>query len=289
MFGNTLNTTNQIKNGDLIKLSSCDKFNWCKVNNTKGLYVRGYKFQYLQDMLYIMRAEKPTYFYIKSKKPDNLFGYIKHYIKPQKQVAPLTKEGIVKQQNIVSTPKSIVKLKKENIDTVSQQSLPIFIYANLGMTSLNSTQDKSIITPISTDKTGFVYEFGLGYNYTPTYFTTIAFQKAITDEKNIDNIILSANYKFTTTYLIPSVGLLGGYSTMLWTKDPVISANKQRKSTKFFLGLQGQVEYKLKNRFTLLGTYQYLPYEHKTNIKNGGYLNDNSEHNIMVGLKYDIR
>jgi predicted porin len=184
--------------------------------------------------------------------------------------------------------KDNLKIVKDDFNNHSKyQHIPIFIYINLGISNLSSSQNNSILIPISTDKSGMTYEFGLGYNYSSQYFTTISFEKITTNEKDIENITLSANYKFDKIYLTPSIGLLAGYSTLLWTKDPVVSSEKQRKSTKYFLGIQGQIEYKMDKQFSILNTYKYIPYEHKTNIKNGGYLNDDSAYNFMIGLKYN--
>jgi hypothetical protein len=169
-------------------------------------------------------------------------------------------------------------LQQKTIIPKKQKDIPLFSYVNLGITSLNSSYNGNENLS-SNKKDGLLFGFGVGYNFDKNYFSTISFHKISMDDKNINDYIFSFNYKFNNIYLTPSVGILGGYSKMIWTKNPLVDTNPNiLKSSKYLYGIEVNCEYHIKDRLSFLTTYQFLNYNHKTNINNSSlkYTNSNN-------------
>jgi hypothetical protein len=211
---NPLYAKSYISTGDIVFVEFCDKFNWCKIKN-KNLYIRGYKFKKLDDRQYILMGKNIANYFIKNSKKNNRFGYTKYKNRFTKNTNFMIQEVLLEDD---------LDVVRDDIDDDFKQSF--FVYANIGMNSLN-----------------LLYEFALGYNYNETYFSTIAIQQSINDTNIEESIILSLNYKFNNIYLSPSIGLLG-----------TLPNNDQKKS----FGMQSQLQYQLSNNFSALGTYQYI-------------------------------
>jgi opacity protein-like surface antigen len=177
---------------------------------------------------------------------------------------------------------------KNNIETKHENTnSDIFIYGGVGKSLASIKNDSGTAITEVKDNYNF-FELGVGYNYDANYFAMLGAQKSSNTQTDTTNILASVNYKFSHILLKPFVGISGGYSELKWKKDPITSSQKDTTATKFFLGLQGGASYKVDEKFSIYGLYQYLPIKHKTIIENQGDIMHSSFSNIQIGVKYDL-
>jgi len=74
----TVVSYNTIYQDDIVNIESCDKYGWCKIQN-QDLYIRKFKFDSSDGIMYIMINKNNTYYYTKGKKKKNLVGYLYGY------------------------------------------------------------------------------------------------------------------------------------------------------------------------------------------------------------------
>ncbi len=140
------------------------------------------------------------------------------------------------------------------------------------------------------DDSGTVGEVAFGYRYSKNIFTTLAVQRTMLDIADIDNIYLSVNYQYADVFAKPYIGALIGYSKLTWSEDPsVIILNKDLTSEGATYGMQAGVEYNLNDDWAISGKYQFMKYDHTTDIRDGA---SNIEHtygqNILMGVNYEF-
>lgn len=168
-----------------------------------------------------------------------------------------------------------------------------FINIAGGVSFLNVDNTLSLNTTFADgalDDKGVVGEIALGYRYSDSIFTTLAVQRTMLDIADINNIYASVNYQLLNTVVKPYVGVLLGYSQLKWSEDPsVVIANRDLTSDGFTYGVQSGVEYSLNNAWGITGKYQFLKYDHVTDIRDGA---SSIEHtygqNILMGVNYEF-
>jgi opacity protein-like surface antigen len=132
-------------------------------------------------------------------------------------------------------------------------------------------------------------ELGIGYKFNDRFFSTLSFKRSMFDIANIDNIYTSFNYQMSDILFKPYIGILFGYSSLNWEKDPdTVNSNKSLVSNKFMYGFTLGGEYKLASDWSVYMKYQYIKHDHKIDIYTPGYKNieHKYEQDIIVGLKY---
>jgi opacity protein-like surface antigen len=290
--------------GDVVEIDSCDRYNWCHLKNDAG-YVKKQQFAQIKDNLLLKTDDTLSFLYQKRpvfKDDKGVFDYLsKHnenigiknyhygYIKSNAIIdATIT---VQKQTN----PKMIVLDKQTDSATVKKATIKkkelnnYFVMLGLGISKIDPKVSSSALTTKNLDNNGFLFDIGFGYRYTDKYFTTINLQKSFFEQIDINNYYLTANYRFTHQNHNPYIGVILGYSELIWTKDPIDKvSSRDTKSGKASMGLQGGVDYKLKDRLSIFGQYQFIYNGHKT------YINDDSlihkfQNNLTLGIKYDIK
>lgn len=140
------------------------------------------------------------------------------------------------------------------------------------------------------DDKGSVFETGVEYKITPNIFSTLSYQRTAMDEINKDNYFLSVNYQLNDVFLLPYVGVLGGYSDLNDDKYPAsVPSGNNLDSSSFLLGLQLGVEHPIDKKFSIFSKYQALKTDHKMDILyDSSIIKNNSNQNIQIGIRYEF-
>jgi len=237
-----------------------------------------------------------TYFY---KKANNglLYGYNRSIQKTKESIKEnnITLLQRINESNIPiknkkqEIKKDSPKSNKNTLKKVYDHNNNYYIQVSIGSSNINTNinGDSSLVNKI--DDNGFASNFSIGYIYSNNYFADVSFQRASYDQIDTNNFYLSGNYQFDNVLLKPYIGLILGYSELLWIKDPLNNAQtRNTKSAKFNYGLQFGLQKKLKNKLSAILYYQLLKNNHKTIIQQDTGINQDSQSNILFGLKYEI-
>jgi opacity protein-like surface antigen len=166
-----------------------------------------------------------------------------------------------------------------------------FIYVAGGKSSLDISTKLTLPDPLNDgalDDSGTLLEVGGGYRFSDNIFTTLAYQHTALDIVTIHNLYVSINYQFSDVIFKPYVGILGGYSQLVWDERPhPVLPSEDLSSESAMYGIQAGMEYRLNDRWNLFAKYQYIVYDHTMDIKQGGDIIDhNSANNILIGVRY---
>lgn len=135
------------------------------------------------------------------------------------------------------------------------------------------------------------YSFELGYRGKKNFFYSLNYTRNHYDTRYYDNIYLSANYAFKKrkSRLYPYVGVLGGWSSMRWSKDPVDTyGERENESSNYLVGAQVGLEYLIDDSFYLFGSYIYNYTPQKTMLYNEAEITYEHIQNIMIGIRYSF-
>jgi len=179
-----------------------------------------------------------------------------------------------------------------NNNNVEEVSLDKNIYFEGGIgyssTSFNTDELSQSINDSSYDENGFSFDIGFGYEFSDNIFSTINYQRINLDSISFNNGYISLNYQFTDMDIKPFIGILGGYSNLTWTEDPIDNVNERDiKSNEYFFGAQIGVSYEINSNWDIYGKYQYNNIKHKTYIEDE--VVEHKNNNIFLfGFKYKI-
>jgi len=167
----------------------------------------------------------------------------------------------------------------------------LFIHSGIGGSSLDidsTLSQNSSFTNGALDKSGKVFEIGVGYKHSKNIFSTLTFQRNNLNIADIDNVYASVNYKFPSQSLNYFTGLLVGYSQLKWSETPhQITINQDLKSTSFMYGLQLGIEKELRDNLSIIMKYQFIKHDHLLDVlNNSSTIEHDSEQNIIFGLQY---
>ena len=140
------------------------------------------------------------------------------------------------------------------------------------------------------DDAGNLIELGIGYRYNPHIFFTLSGQRTALDLADINNLYMSANYRFSEVMLHPYVGGIVGYSELKWSQRPhIMLYNEDLTSDGWFGGVQAGIEYWMTGHITLFGKAQYLLYDHLMDIRmKRSQIEHTDSTNILVGVRYEF-
>lgn len=185
--------------------------------------------------------------------------------------------------SLILNPDTLNQKISQDIDE-NQIENPLFIYAGAGVTYIDvksSVQANKLAGELS--KNAGIAEVGLGLRVDKNIFFTAFMQKAYLSKVDITNIGISTNYQIDSAY----VGLLGGQSSLVWEKSPLINTTSEVKSQKqVFYGFQFGYDYELLYRLSLYTKYQLMILNHQTNINSDSTIKHNIQNNLTTGVKY---
>ncbi|MDO8454143.1 MAG: hypothetical protein Q7S59_06185 [Sulfurimonas sp.] len=166
-------------------------------------------------------------------------------------------------------------------------------FASLGVPFAHSVREGNItINSIGTSAMGYIFE--AGYNFENNIFMTLSYLNVASTTNTIANIYSTVNYKMRIGQFEPYVGVLGGLSTLSWTKPPMLNADSGADSSLLY-GAQTGLSYETGfSNLALFINYQFTFMNHETPlaIKSGATttasstLTQNIMHGINLGIQY---
>ncbi len=165
--------------------------------------------------------------------------------------------------------------------------------ASLGVPFEHSVHTGTITTnSIGTSAMGYIFEGG--YNFENNVFITLSYLNASTTTNTISNLYGTINYKMRMGQFEPYIGVLGGLSTLSWTKPPMLNADSGADNSLLY-GAQTGLSYETGfSNLALFINYQFTFMNHETplSIKSGATttasstLTQNIMHGINLGVQY---
>ena len=301
-------TGKPIEYGDIIKVTNCDEYEWCRVENSK-YFVRGHLFTKIGNNLILEKNVKTYYF--QQKKGGSMFNTYEKVsfetLNPKvvtikvdtfkiKKINRQPKRTIVSSKVVPSKKKLKVLKRKAKIKTkyVSKKS-NYFSTASFGTTDVDidhTINDSNDLRDGTLNGKGISFDYGIGYNK-KNFFFTANFARSILEVVDMTNFYLSANYKIGTYSYQPYIGAIFGYSELVYVNYPrlgTITDNETvNKSGKLMTGLQLGVDKKILKDLSLVLQFQYLDYGHFTSATNvEEKIFHYSQNNLSLGVKYDF-
>lgn len=218
--------------------------------------------------------------------------------KPNIVIAPKVEVKII---DIPKAKKEITPIvKKEPIKKiVVKQSSPIvfisnpkfFVLASIGYSKLkvNSSVSSAILVSDALDNTAFIYDFGLGYRYDKSIFTTVNIARIPLDMVDITNFYLTINHQWVDIVYNPYIGGLLGFSEIVYTNNPILNTtSKDIKGTNYLVGMQVGIDKKIEKNIKGFIQYQIIKLNHKSNINATTSIEHNWQNNLFIGLRCDF-
>ena len=301
-LANEINTKTSFQNGDIVKVSSCDKFGWCKLSDESG-YVKNFWFiQSEKDkniLIYNNKKEK-TYLYelvgieeknitikkfiwvnkveplISNARKNYKYGYIRKvdvqsYMKDYEIVQKNDMKIFVKKEE----PKSVEKFEEKNKDEKQQN---YFTYFDLGVAKFNSNHP---------DNLDMMVDLGFGYKLDKSQFITFGYMGNIENSQDqlrgveLNNLYVGYNYNFLGEYN-PTLGVIAGYSAMsVYLDKNSGSSIAEEKDNKIFYGIEARISNEINNNLLWEIKSSYLQYDLKT-----PNLHVTNSINLFAGIVY---
>jgi len=316
MSSTLLFAQNSYEKGDLVEITKCDKWHWCKLKDEIG-YIKEWKISkevisnkhivlyktFRYKKLPLFRNKNLFTNYISNNygnevinQKDFHFGYAKD---TNISINKTIKEKYYKivNENNKKINKKNVEQNSKTIENVSNNKVNnkkniisnnnFFIYGGLSKAIVSVNQAESISNKIKQNYIGA--EFGLGYRFNKNYTSTLSIQRLINTQTYINNILLSLNYQFTKILLKPYIGVVTGYSILHWKKSPtdIESSTDNKIATSRLIGGHIGIEYPINNNFSIYSSYQYIPIKHTT-ILSDDNIKHNIEHSLQFGIVLDL-
>ncbi|VAY87703.1 hypothetical protein MNB_ARC-1_331 [hydrothermal vent metagenome] len=309
-----------IRNGDVVKVISCNKFGWCTVDGmsyincdengfckTEKIYIDKYKFSSTDGIMY--KANTGTRYYKKSnllasytKEESNSNDTYDKRIKKERQYSDdnLDEERQYSDDNLdeerqysddnLDEERSIKK-KNDKLEFVLENPYYIFVSTGLSAINIKANIDKNLLTKNALNTSGKDVDFGLGYKHDKNLFTAINAQKTFLE--NDDSIIsyyVNTNLMYNGTSYQPYIGLLAGYSQLAWNTSAIKNASKQTlKKGSLLYGAQLGMVKRITPSLGLFAQYQLMNFDHNLSINNGkSSINYASQTNFTFGLRYEF-
>lgn|GEM_PF-4426997 len=284
---------NEIHHDDVILVDSCDKHNWCKLQNSK-YYIRGYLFDKDGDKYTLKDRYEKTYYYWSIK--NSTFGYNKvlkrgeQNNKYQKSIKVLEeKKDIqnIEQQKISNTYiNKKINIEKPKPSYIFKPDYFVQFSGGLSKVDVKTDIEKRLLKK-DLDDTGAALDIAVGAQI-KNFFATVNYGFMAYDNINMKNIYTTINYKFDNKSVSPYIGLLVGYGSLKWLESPLtISRNEKLSSNSNMVGLQIGINTKLTEKWHFNINYQYIKYDYTMDINDAQYYIDHkTQNNFTIGIKY---
>ncbi|MCX6075418.1 MAG: hypothetical protein NTW78_00860 [Campylobacterales bacterium] len=165
--------------------------------------------------------------------------------------------------------------------------------ASLGVPFDHSVQKGNITTnSIGTSAMGYIFE--AGYNFENNIFMTLSYLNAASTTNTISNLYGTINYKMRMGQFEPYIGVLGGLSTLSWTKPPMLNATSGADSALLY-GAQTGLSYDTGfSNLALFINYQFAFMNHETplaikNTTNTITASSTLTQNIIQGINLGVQ
>ena len=150
--------------------------------------------------------------------------------------------------------------------------------------------------PLDPEDDGDTWGVGVGYEISDRWIVQLDYTATDADDVDIDQIILSLNYKYPLSFLkgMSAVGgLVIGEGSLEWNQDPEIADPlfDDLDDDESLYGIQVGLEYQLTEHWSTSLMYQYLDQEFNTNIDTDlGRLEfeHSSPQYLLFGLRYNL-
>jgi hypothetical protein len=166
-------------------------------------------------------------------------------------------------------------------------------FASLGVPFNHSVKEGNIIlNPIGTSAIGYIFE--AGYSFENNIFMTLSYLNAASSSNTISNLYSTMNYKMRMGQFVPYVGVMGGLSTLSWTKPPMETANSGADGALLY-GAQTGLNYETGfSNLAVFINYQFAFMNHKTpllvtnaaTVTGSSTLTQQLLHGINLGIQY---
>jgi len=192
----------------------------------------------------------------------------------------------------------IVSFDSQTIQEEAGISKVRYYFINGSLASLGVPFDHSVhegnitINSIGTSAMGYIFE--VGYNFENNIFITFSYLNAVSSSNTISNLYSTMNYKMRMGQFEPYVGVMGGLSTLSWTKPPMGTATSGADSALLY-GAQTGLNYDTGfSNFAVFINYQFAFMNHKTpllvtnatTVTGSSTLTQQLLHGINLGIQY---
>jgi opacity protein-like surface antigen len=110
----------------------------------------------------------------------------------------------------------------------------------------------------------------LGYIYDKEYFSQLSLNQISYDDVSFLNLLISYNKTFEQDTFTPYIGVVGGFTRTKFKKSYLENSTLNDDSViQMALGVQGGVDYDLKNDMKLFAQYQFLKSKATTELQSG--------------------
>lgn len=142
-------------------------------------------------------------------------------------------------------------------------------------------------------KDGHAIILELGYDYNWNWDTSFNYQRSQNGNTTLDNIYISALYKFKKQDKYrPYTGFNLGYSMLSWDENTFNKASSDLKSSNFLLGVNLGSIYEINQKYSLDFRYQINYAKHKTFVENQPTGSTNLSHDFLqtvgLGIRYNF-
>lgn len=184
------------------------------------------------------------------------------------------------------------KNEKEYETKKKSKPYKLFVGALITPTLFDIDKSNNLNIDSSLDDTTIGFNIHGGIHYNEYLDFILNYDYLPFDDTTLNQYYLSSNYKFNHKYN-PYVGISVGMSQLSWTKDPLTNSDtKDKKSqSNFFFGIQGGIEHKYTNDYSVIAQVSYQALKHTTDIENGtntGTINHTNKLQIGMGLRYEF-
>lgn len=192
-----------------------------------------------------------------------------------------------------------------NTDTLNQEqvtNLPItnksnkyFVGASIYLDSIDVNKEvvsgTNLNLPSNDDSTiSFNIHVGAKKLYN-NFQAVINYDYIPLDDVKLQNYYLSINYQWDDIHLNPYLGVLTGMSKLQWKIDPLTNYTTKDNTSvaSGFVGLQGGIEYYLKDNYSIISQAIYQEYFHTTEViqtSNQTNIHHDRRFGVGIGLRY---
>ncbi|MFA6137817.1 MAG: hypothetical protein WC667_07005 [Sulfurimonas sp.] len=192
----------------------------------------------------------------------------------------------------------IVSFDSQTIQEETGISKVRYFFINGSLASLGIPFDHSVregnitINSIGTSAMGYIFE--AGYNFENNIFMTLSYLNAASTTNTIANLYSTINYKMRMGQFEPYAGVMGGLSTLSWTKPPMGTATSGADSALLY-GAQTGLNYDTGfSNLAVFINYQFAFMNHKTpllvtnttSVTGSSTLTQQLLHGISFGVQY---
>jgi len=245
-----------------------------KTYQQKKLLEAQKKLSQLHIQTFIKRFHKA--FLIYSKKYHNDKKLLVDFVK----IAKLYPDAKVIRFNTSKKKSQQRKKKKKSLPILSKKDPEIFLSIASNSNTIGARTNNILAKNI--DNNSFGYTLGGGYVLNDTFYFSINYLNAFTDDILLDNLFLGANYIYTITPKIKCYGgVLGGMSLLRLQHFATNSS-----STSKLIGGEIGVFYQIMKKVTLFGSFQESFINHHIVFATNSTIDFNNISTFQLGVKY---